>query len=301
MKQSVSLAIEQIMKALRPAVNAYGFTLVELVIAISLMGVISVLVSTMISNQMLGYVDTARRADLVARTDMALQIMARDLRVAVPHSLRISGGTAIEWVPVLDWGRYRKRIDTGEADPVTAAAATLDFSTLDTEFDVLHAGTMPAMPAGARMVVGNTAAMAANGINIYGGVGTGTLVPAGSHVITSTSVVPAINSNQITLTPGFQFALGSAAGRFYLVNNAATYLCNSGSITRYDGYPIQSAQPTSAPSGSSSALLLDGVSSCQFGYTAIDATFGMLTITVQVTDSGESVTLTRSIAIENRS
>jgi len=301
MRPPASLVIELIMKAHRPVSNVYGFTLVELVISISLMGVVAVLVSTMVGNQMLGYVATARRADLVARTDMAIQMMARDLRAAVPYSVRVSGGTAIEWVPVLDWGRYRKRADSTAADPVAAASATVDFSSLDSVFDVLHPGIMPTMPAGARIVMGNTASMAAAGINLYGGLGTGALVPAGSHVITPTSVSPAATSNQITLTPAFQFALGSAAGRFYLVNNAASYLCSGGSITRYDGYTIQSAQPTSAPTGSSSALLLDGVASCQFGYTAIDATFGMLTITVQVTDSGESVTLTRSITIENRS
>ncbi|MCK5790078.1 MAG: prepilin-type N-terminal cleavage/methylation domain-containing protein [Ketobacter sp.] len=289
------------MKVIPRVVEHSGFTLVELVIAISLMGVVSVLVTTMVGNQMLGYVDTARRAELVAKADMALQVMARDLRNAVPHSIRVSGGNALEWVPVQDWGRYRKRPDSSLADPVAAQVATLDFSTLDTEFDVLHSGTMPALPANARVVVGNTSAMGSAGINLYAGSGSGTLVPLGSHVITPSGVIPAISGNQITLAPGFQFALGSAAGRFYLVNNAASYLCNGTSITRYGGYPIQSSQPTSAPVGSSAALLIDGVTLCQFGYTTLDATYGMLTISLQVTDSGESVTLVRSITIENRS
>ena len=60
------------MKVIPRVVEHSGFTLVELVIAISLMGVVSVLVTTMVGNQMLGYVDTARRAELVAKADMAL-------------------------------------------------------------------------------------------------------------------------------------------------------------------------------------------------------------------------------------
>jgi len=295
------VAIEPIMKVIPRVVNHAGFTLVELVIAISLMGVVSVLVTTMVGNQMLGYVDTARRADLVARADMALQVMARDLRNAVPYSVRVSGGNAVEWVPMLDWGRYRKHADSAHADPVAAQAATVDFSAADTVFDVLHTGTMPILPANARLVMGNTSAMGTAGVNLYGGTGSGVLVPAGSHVITPIGMNVAISGNQITLAPGFQFALGSAAGRFYLVNDAASYLCTSDTITRYGGYTIQSSQPTSAPSGAESALLIDGVTSCQFGYTAIDATFGMLTISLQITDAGESVTLVRSITIENRS
>ncbi len=289
------------MKVNRPAVKHNGFTLVELVISISLMGVVAVLVSTMIGNQMLGYVDTARRADLVAQADMALQMIARDLRNAVPHSVRVSGGSAIEWVPVQEWGRYRARPDASLADPALAETAMVDFSTADTAFEVLHAGTMPSLPAGGRIVIGNTPAQGADGVNVYGGISDGTLVPVGSHVITPTSVSLGISGNQITLAPGFQFALSSTAGRFYLVNNAASYICSGGSIVRYGGYPIQTSQPTSAPTGANSALLIDGVSSCQFGYSAIDATYGMFTVTLQVTTDGESVTLFRTITIENRS
>ena len=65
----------------RPAVEcAGGFTLVELVIVIALTGVVAVLASTMVGNQMLGYVDTARRAELMAKANMAMQHIARDLR-----------------------------------------------------------------------------------------------------------------------------------------------------------------------------------------------------------------------------
>ncbi|MBA54103.1 MAG: hypothetical protein CMK89_06560 [Pseudomonadales bacterium] len=288
------------MKATLRAANHTGFTLVELVITISLMGVVSVLVSTMVGNQMLGYVDTARRSDLVARADMALQMIARDVRSAVPYSVRVSGA-ALEWVPVLEWGRYRKRPDAGAADPVLAEAAVLDFSNPDTLFEVLHTGTMPSLPSNPRLVVGNSPAMGLDGLNVYGGLSSGGIVPIGTHVITPTGITLGSSGNSISMNPGFQFALGSAAGRFYLVNHAASYICSGGSITRYGNYNIQNAQPASAPPSSTSVLLIDGVTSCQFGYTAIDATYGMLTITLQVTESGESVTLSRVITIENRS
>ncbi len=286
------------MKARRPAAEcAGGFTLVELVIVIALTGVVAVLASTLVGNQMQGYVDTARRAELMAKADMALQHIARDVRSAVPYSVRVSGGTALEWVPVQAWGRYRKLAGASED-------AVLDFSRPDNQFEVLYGSSMPALPASARVVIGNSDAPGVDGINLYGDVSAGALVPAGSHVITPTSVSVASSGNNITLTPAFQFSLASLASRFYLVNGASSYVCSGDSIMRYAGYGLQKTQPVNtaaAPlSSASSALLLDGVASCQFGYSAVDATYGMLSVQLSLQQDNETVTMTRLISIENR-
>lgn len=282
----------------RPAVEcAGGFTLVELVIVIALTGVVAVLASTMVGNQMLGYVDTARRAELMAKANMAMQHIARDLRGAVPYSIRVSGGSALEWVPVQSWGRYRKRANVSED-------AALDFSLPDNSFEVFFGTAMPAIPANAQLVIGNTDAAGIDGINLYGDVSTGALVPAGSHVITPASVSVGSSGNAITLSPSFQFALASLASRFYVVNGAASYVCSGNTVTRFSGYALQKSQPVNAAavplSTSTSALLLDGVASCQFGYTAVDATYGMLSVQLRLQEGNETVTMTRMISIENR-
>lgn len=274
-----------------------GFTLVELVIVITLTGVVAVLASVLVGNQMLGYVDTARRAGLMAKADLALQHIARDLRGAVPYSIRVSGGAALEWVPIQSWGRYRKLPDTSED-------AALDFSEPDAQFEVLFGSAMPAIASGMQLVIGNTDAAGIDGINLYGDVSSGALVPAGSNVITPTSVVVGSSGSNITLTPAFQFALASLASRFYLVNGAASYVCSAGAVTRYTGYPLQKSQPVNGaavPLGTAaSALLLDGVSSCQFGYTALDSTYGVVSVQLQLQDGSETVNMTRMITIENR-
>lgn len=274
-----------------------GFTLVELVMVIALTGVVVVMASTIIGNQMSGYMDTARRATMTAKADMALQQMARDLRNAVPYSIRVSGGTALEWVPIRHWGRYRKL-------PDASASGVLDFSRPDDAFDVLFATALPTITSSMRLVIGNTDAAGVDGINVYGDVSNGALVPAGSHVITPTSVTLGTSASGIRLTPSFQFALASLAARFYLVEGAASYVCSAGSVTRYSGYAPQKSQPVSgaAPplNSSAQALLLDGVSSCQFGYTALDATHGVVSVQLRLQDSGETISMTRMIAIENR-
>ena len=274
-----------------------GFTLVELIIVIALTGIVAVMASNMIGQQMQGYVDMSRRAALVAKADIAFQHIARDLRNAAPYSIRINGGTALEWVPVIDWGRYRKLPDTDQN-------AVLDFSRPDDQFEVLVASSMPGIPVNARILIGNTDAMGVDGINVYGDTSTGTLVPAGSNVITPTTVTVAASGNSITLSPAFQFSLASVASRFYVVSGAASYVCSGGAIHRYSNYPIQKAQPVNEVglplSGAASDLLIDGVSACQFDYSALDAERGQVIVSLQLQDGGESITTTRIINVENR-
>ena len=284
------------MKAIQPAVKAKaGFTLVELVIVISLIGVVAVMASTIIGQQMLGYVDTARRAQLVAKADAALSVMTRDLRNAVPYSIRISGN-AIEWVPIQGFGRYRKFPDTGTGD-------VLDFSIADSSFDTF--GALPTFATGNQLVIANSAA-AASGYNLYQAVSDGSSLPPGSHVVTTSGINVTSSGSQVALSAPFQFSQDSIASRFYVVNGAASYICNTGSatITRYQSYPLQASQPSngSAPplSTASSALLVGDVANCVFGYTALNQTHGLVTLQMDLTLAGETISLVRFVHVENR-
>ncbi|RLU01866.1 type II secretion system protein J [Ketobacter sp.] len=284
------------MKAILPAVKGCsGFTLVELIIVITLVGVVAVMASTIISQQMQGYVDTARRAELVGKADAALSRMARDLRNAVPHSIRVSG-SAIEWVPISGFGRYRKF-------PTGGAGDVLDFSVADESFDVF--GSVPAVAAGNRMVIANSAA-AASGYNLYQAASDGSSLPLGSHVITATGVTLSAAAGVISLSTPFQFSQDSIASRFYIVDGAGSYVCNlsDGTLRRYQSYPLQSSQPTNtalAPLASAAtALLVDAVSNCVFGYTALDQQHGLVTIELELSLGSESISLVRFIHVENR-
>lgn len=272
-----------------------GFTLVEMVLVIALTGVVGVLAATIVSNQMLGYIDTTRRANLTAKAQGALQLMSRDLRNAIPFSIRISGN-AIEWVPIQSYGRYRKFPTAGSGD-------TLDLSSPDTQFDVF--GPMPTVAAGSQLVVANSPVLAA-GFNLYQSPSSGGALPAGSHVVTSSAITVGSSGNSITLDIAHQFSQDSIASRFYLINGAASYICNttSGEINRFQNYPLQSSQPTnpsaSPLSGAGAALLVDSVASCNFGYTAINQQYGLVTLELQLSQEGETVSMVRFIHVENR-
>nr|MBP9219285.1 type II secretion system protein [Sterolibacterium sp.] len=53
----------------QPSHHLAGFTLIEMIVAIVLLGIISVMVATFIRSPVLGYVDTVRRAELTDTAD----------------------------------------------------------------------------------------------------------------------------------------------------------------------------------------------------------------------------------------
>ncbi len=67
-----------------------GFTLVELVVVIVLLGITAVTMTTLITGSVRGYLDTANRQSSAAAARIALDRMGRELREAMPQSVRVS-------------------------------------------------------------------------------------------------------------------------------------------------------------------------------------------------------------------
>jgi len=124
--------------------RARGVTLIEMVIVIAITAIIAAALSVFISRPVEGYADAARRAELSDIADTALRRMTRDLRTALPNSIRITcvpAGCAAGSVYYLEYlqssggGRYRAQVDS------SGAGLPLDFTASAASFDVI--GTMP--------------------------------------------------------------------------------------------------------------------------------------------------------------
>src|SRR3990170_5748943 len=94
-----------------PLRRSRGVTLVELVIA---MVVVAIIVAATIYfvYPLRQSVDLTARATLTDTADNALQRIGRDVRLALPNSVRVDG-TSVEFIAVRTAGRYRA--DGGEA------------------------------------------------------------------------------------------------------------------------------------------------------------------------------------------
>lgn len=278
---------------------ARGMTLVELVVTIAVGSIVVAFMAMFIVTPMQAYTGQARRAELVDDADSALRLIGRDLRTALPNSVRVttSGAvTALEFLTTVDGARYR---DSG---PLTNAALELDFAAADSAFATTVPFTQLTLPwtsATSYLVIYNVGVPGANAYEM-----TNVITPAGITI--SIAAGSTANENLVTLSAPFKFAYGSPGKRVYLVSGPVTYLCDTtaGTLRRYSGYSIAGTQPASASAlttlGATTALVAADIGACQFTFTSGTAQRNALaTLTLQLTRSGESVQLLNEVQLVN--
>jgi MSHA biogenesis protein MshO len=261
---------------------------------IALSGIVAAAVATFIRAPVFGYVDAARRALLSDAADTALRRITRDLRTALPNSVRVKAVGSVVYLEYLETtgsGRYRQYPDGAGAGNV------LDFSTADNAFDVL--GPMPPLAAGDAIVVFNANGEDAIAVaNAYAGDNRARYVSAAASTITIEA--PGGPPGTPVLFPYM-----SPGRRFHVVRGPVTYVCDPTpgvrQLRRYWGYAIQAAQPTAFAPGTASALLADGVTACAFAYTVSPATqrVGVVSLEVTLTRADESVRLFQQVHVND--
>ena len=292
-----------------------GFTLIELVMVIALAGAVAVMISSALSRPLEGFIAQSRRAELVDLAAGALNRMARDIRLAVPNSVRLSaGGTAIEMFNVLDAGRYRPNRVGGDGlmfGPGTAAACTANFAAVTpgqgncSAFQVL-APTLTVV--GARwLVVYNIGAesgsplVATPGANVWAvadGSGRHVISPDGSGFA---AAALAGSETLLTLTPpagSFSFAYASPQRRFYLSDQIVGYSCAGGQLLRF----TRSARlPAFAGTNAAAeAVQATNVTACSMSYQpGSTQRAGLVTLRLQLTLEGESIELFQQVHVDN--
>ena len=243
-------------------------------------GILAGMVAVCIQKPVQGFFDTARRAVLVDAADTALRRISRDLREALPNSVRVSG-TALEFLHVRSAGRYREQIA-----PAPPPGDSLDFTGADTSFDVL--GPAVSVQAGDSVVVYNLG-VGVTGADAYEGTST-------SRRIAAAPFGAALANVTISSATGFPFA--SPARRFQIVDTPVSYVCAGNQMRRYSGYAILPAQPV--PPAGSGALIADRLTTCSFAYTTGPSEReALVTLNLALTDGGETVGLIYQVHVNN--
>jgi MSHA biogenesis protein MshO len=276
-----------------------------MVIVIVITGIIGAIVAMFLRAPVQGYVDSARRADMTDIADTALRRMSRDIRLALPNSVRVTtvGGVQyLEYLETMGGGRYNSA--TIPVDCMTSGNCTA----LTTVGDLVTGG---AGTASATLTSGQGTITAATSIVVYNQYNNAAgdcsaMNPSaycGHGVATVTGVVnSAVNAAEDVITfAATNFYGGSPNNRFQLVTGPVTYACNpaTGLLTRFSGYAIAAVQPT--PPAGAGNVMASQVSACTFTYdgNVVAQRSGLVTVHLTITEQGESVTLYNATHVSN--
>lgn len=275
-----------------------GFTLVELIVVIVLVGIIGGMLTMMLAPAIQSYLLVGQRAALTDQADTALRTIAVDVRRAVPNSLRLGDAQCLELVPTKDGGRYRTGPVDGRSDD-----ARLNDGEPGTEFDVLTQFGNPPVN-GDLIVVGNRSPG-----EVYGR----------TNVAVVDRVVPSphtsLGTGRVRLTGELQVPQNYTGGRFLVVPAArqiATYRCvnagldangtGTGTLVRLNGASLVAAPACSGAVPAGAQLVASKVASCGFVFYAnAGATpdSGFVQMQLTLSDKGEAVPLTVGTFVSN--
>jgi len=285
-----------------------GFTLIEMIAVMTISALLAVAVWYAISGPLRGFVDLSRRAILVDHGEAALLRMSRELRLALPNSVRVTpDGAAVEFLRTAWGGRYR-----GETDPALPGSKAFNLAATKDTFDILD---VSAAVNGIRSG-GNLGACLAGNVDCVVMYNTGQPADCSAQSNHRTNAYCGDNAaglaafNPVAGTIGFDrsdagtpLPFPSPAQRIYIVDTPVSFACASQFLKRYSNYPIATTQ-ASAPSANA-ALLATEIESCSFTYDPGDSSrAGLVTINLVLASTNldgvrESVTLAQQVPISN--
>lgn len=274
----------------RPLSPEHGFTLVEMIMVIVITGIIGGMVAMFIRAPMQGYVDSARRAEMTDVADTALRRISRDVRLALPNSVRVNSAAGVFYLDFLvtrSGGRYRA---SGAGDGTCGADDPLIFNAADTCLRVL--GPAVQVAANDQIVVYN---LGIPGADAYSGNSAATDVRRAASATGTLSNVQVTSANRLPFD--------SPSQRFQVVSEQVRYICDpvARTLRRYWWGANAISMPAAAAPPGNNALLADHVSACNFVYDAnvVAQRSGLVSLQLTLTQDNESISLYNATHVSN--
>ena len=260
------------MISLRP--RQRGFTLIELIVVIVITAIVAGMVTVFIRAPIQSYLDVSARAELADAADLASRRITRDVRLALPNSVRVtsnSSGSFLELLLTKTGGRYLSEDDNLSLTPGNVLA--FDPSTPEAKLNMFT--IVGAAPSGVQTIVPGDFIVVNN---------LGDQPPVDAYDCSgqcNRAQVASISANDVTLVKNPFVAqtpsMPSLSYRFQVVSTVVTYHCapnanGTGTLTRYAGYVIEADQPvsTAALTGApSAALMANQVAGCGFSFATL--------------------------------
>lgn len=219
--------------------RAHGFTLIELVLVMVLLGVTLVGASRVVRAFSDMYQQQSNQDQLVSQSRFVLERLTRELRDVTPNSVRLAtaaGVQCLEFVPFSVSGRYR-------SIPLSPDTRNyVDVISLDSNFSVQANQYLVVYPTQVSDVYSSSSQrvqLAANPSGIDGDGESATY--------------------RLQLSTASSFGRGSPAQRYFVLQNPVSYCVQAGQLWRYQGYALQSIQPMPGSGLSGGSLMATGI------------------------------------------
>lgn len=293
--------------------RASGVTLIELAVTIAVIGILAALIVQFVT-PVRSYIDTGRRAALADAADTALRRIGRDVRLALPNSVRVggAGNKFVEFMLVRTAGRYRLETDPAAAstctgglaeDVLTFGSATEScFKTIGNLYnprtDINNLANPDRVTTSDFVVVFNLPPGTLNADAYASGAATG---GNKARITAASSVVAGEDKIEFEANT---FAFESPGRRFFIIEGPVSYGCDTAAktLTRYWGYTNYETGIQTPPGTGSSAILATGVDSCEFLYdTLATQGAGLLRMTLKLSapNTAEVITLYHTVHVNN--
>jgi len=275
------------------SITSNGFTLIELIVVIAITAILAAGASRFIANPLQSYLDLEARANLTDRADSALRTIKREVRNALPNTIRITSGvnpatmnSYLEFIPIKQAGRYRASKGSGG----TGDELNIDLPSGDS-FDVL--GSTINVDANDQLVIYN---LGVAGSDVY------EATPSNRRNLTTTGT----NLTSLTFDGG-NFSFTSPSSRFYTINKPVTYACDMSSkkIFMYSNYAIQATQPIGIATLNGLAnvrvsVLAENLTDCAFSFDpGVSERTGVVNMMLSMEERGAKVRLMHQVNISN--
>jgi len=282
-----------------------GFTLVEVIIVIAIMGIIGGLSTLIIGRSLDSYAALERRENMQTSIRLAVERISRELRNALPNSICVNNGGAcingsgsqFHFIPVRDSGRYQDRPGVYTAPP-PIQRNRLPVTPLNRDrFDVLS--TNPANPLDAVGGVVNGDWVVVYNINNVDIYNLPNNIRKQINAIVPIDIDGDANSDtiQIQFSANESFANHSPSRRFHIIDNTqqVTSFSLVGNQLFRDTTTFNAPNAAVAP-----RLLMQNVQACTFTYTPGSQTrAGLLRINITVAEQGETIQVIHDAHIYN--
>lgn len=263
--------------------RAGGFTLVELVVAITIASIVIAFAALFIGAPVNAYELESRRAAVVDEAAASWPAIEADLRRALPNSLRARRNgsfVALELLLVDDYARY---MNGPAVSPITVAGGAFRGVAAGNYAGYLSVNNCGPGPPACPDAYALTTSM--------------TSLP---RTITVAAAGP--GEQTLSVSPAPIFGTDSPRKTIYLVSGPVTYLCDEsrGTLRRYDNYLVAANQANRDDAGDFTAvanqLVATGLTACDFRASSPSATVPQ-TASLRLTATratGESVTMFHS-------